>query len=135
MECLLPDERTLSELDHVRLSALLRRVPAAADRLEPLLDAASTLPPREVPPDLVTMHSRIELVDADAGTRSTITLCYPDEADAAQGAVSVLSPVGSALLGRSAGALARWRTPDGRDHAAQIVSLPYQPEAHGDFAA
>jgi len=124
------DERTLSELDHVRLTALARRTPAAAATLEPLLDSAPTVPPAEVPPDLVTMHSRVALNDG-----STLTLSYPDEADAAHGAVSVLSPIGTALLGRRVGAFARWATPDGREHAAQITGLPYQPEASGDFTA
>ena len=135
MERLLTDERTLSELDHVRLAALARRTPAAAATLEPLLDSAPTVAPQDVPADLVTMHTRVELVDPDSGERQTLTLCYPAEADAAQGAVSELSPVGTALLGRSVGAVAHWTTPDGRDHAARIVALAYQPEADGDYTA
>lgn len=135
MESLLTDERTLSELDHVRLSALVRRTPAAAAALEPVLDSAPTVVPADVPPDLVTMHSRIELAEVEGESPGTLTLCYPTEADAAHGAVSVLSPVGTALLGRRVGTVARWTTPDGRDHAARIVAIPYQPEASGDLTA
>ena len=130
------DERTLSELDHVRLTALVRRTPAAAGGpLERLLDGASTVLPRDVPPDIVTMHSQARVEDAITGERSVMTLCYPDEADAATGRVSVLSPVGAALLGRRAGETAAWTAPDGRDHAVHVQAILYQPEASGDYTA
>lgn len=128
-------ERTLSELDHVRLSALARRQGGLHAPLEAVLDAATTLPPREVPADVVTMHSQLSLADATSGARSEITLVYPQEADPAAGRVSVLSPVGAALIGQQVGAVARWSTPDGQDHAAEIVSLSFQPEASGDYTS
>jgi regulator of nucleoside diphosphate kinase len=127
------DERLLSELDHVRLSALVRRNPAAADGpLERLLDGASTVLPHDVPPDIVTMHSQVQVADPTTGARSVLTLAYPTEADPATGRVSVLSPVGAALLGLRVGETAAWATPDGRHHAAQVEAIPYQPEASGD---
>jgi regulator of nucleoside diphosphate kinase len=135
MNITLAPERTLSELDHVRLSALARRSAGAHAPLEAVLEAATTLPPREVPPDVVTMHSRICLADASDGARSEITLVYPQEADPAAGRVSVLSPVGAALIGQQVGAVARWSTPGGQDHAAEILSLSFQPEASGDYTS
>ena len=130
------DERMLSELDHVRLSALVRRTPAASGSpLDRLLEGASTLPPREVPGDVVTVHSQVRVTEPATGERSELILCYPTEADPVSGRVSVLTPVGAALLGRRVGETATWSTPDGRDHAALIEALPYQPEAAGDYTA
>jgi len=130
------DERTLSELDHVRLTALVRRTPSAVGGpLERLLDGASTVLPHDVPPDIVTMHSQVRVVDTATGECTVVTLCYPDEADPATGRVSVLSPVGAALLGRRIGETAAWETPDGRDHAAHVEAILYQPEASGDHTA
>jgi regulator of nucleoside diphosphate kinase len=128
------DERTLSELDHVRLSTLMRRTPAAAGGLlERLLDGASTVLPEDVPADLVTMHSRLRLVDPATGERSELTLAYPAEADPASHQLSVLSPVGTALLGCRVGDTASWATPDGQAHACVVEAILYQPEAAGDY--
>jgi len=132
------DERTLSELDHIRLARLTRHDAAAATRgestrLEALLDDAELVSPRAVPPDVVTMHSQVLLVDVGSGRRSKVTLCYPSDADPAIGFVSVLSPIGAALLGVRVGAIARWRTPTGQEAAAEVVALLSQPEASGDY--
>lgn len=136
MEHLLADERLLSELDHVRLTHLVRRTPAAAGGpLDQLLDGAHTVMPREVPADLVTMNSRVQVADEKTGAPSVLTLSYPDEADAASGHVSVLSPLGAALLGRRVGATVSWSAPDGRGHGLVVSALEYQPELSGDYTA
>mgnify|MGYP000429170376 CR=1 FL=1 len=80
-----------------------------------------------------TAIREVLLHDAADGTPGKITLCYPADAEPAAGFVSVLSPVGQALLGLQAGELARWTTPDGRMHAARIEALLFQPEASGDY--
>ncbi len=126
-------ERTLTELDHVRLTRLLQRQPAEPAVIGELLDVAQVVPSRAVGPDVVTMYSQVLLHDAADGTPSKITLCYPADAEPAAGFVSVLSPVGQALLGLRCGELARWITPDGRTHAARIEALLFQPEASGDY--
>jgi regulator of nucleoside diphosphate kinase len=132
-------ERTLTELDHVRLLSLLRR-DALADAsapprriLEDVLDASALVPSREVAPDVVTMHSQVLLQDLQTGERSMLTLCFPAETDAASGFVSVLSPVGSALLGLRVGSVARWSGPSGSESAAEILAVPYQPESRGHY--
>lgn len=133
-------ERTLTELDHVRLLNLLHRDArgdgAAPPRrsLEEVLESSALVPSREVAPDVVTMSSRVLLHDLQTGQRSTLTLCYPAEADPAVGLVSVLSPVGSALLGLQAGSVARWSTPAGGEKAAEVVAVLFQPESNGDYA-
>ncbi len=136
----LPDlERTLTELDHVRLSRLLRRQsgsmpPRASSRqMDELLDAAQVVPAREIAPDVVTMYSQVLLRDAHSGADSKLTLVYPADAEPAAGFVSVLSPVGRALLGLRVGEAAHWSSPDAAAHAAEVVALLFQPEASGDY--
>lgn len=133
-------ERTLTELDHVRLLNLLRRdsrdegstLPWNA--LADLLDASDLVPSTEVSADIITMHSQVELRDVQTGQRTTLTLCYPMGADAAAGLVSVLTPVGSALLGMRVGSVARWNSPGGDERAAEIVAVLFQPESSGHYA-
>ena len=133
-------ERTLTELDHVRLSKLLRRDrhggrPSTPPPLvEQLLDHFAIVTPQQVGPDVVTMGSQVLLQDAASGECSRLTLCYPADAAPALGRISVLSPVGSSLLGRPVGSVARWRTPAGEERAAEILALLFQPEASGDYA-
>ena len=127
---LLPNDRTLTELDAARLLRLQRQ--GAALPVAELLDSASLVPSREVPPDVVTMYSQLRVLDA-AGSEQQLTLCYPDDAEPARGFISVLSPVGLALLGLRVGSVARWRPPDGAQHSAEIVALSFQPEASGDY--
>ncbi|MED5619647.1 GreA/GreB family elongation factor [Ideonella sp. BN130291] len=133
-------ERTLTELDHVRLLNLLRRdplgegLPGRGHDVEDLLDASAIVPSREVPPDVVTMYSQVLLQDLQTGQRSTLTLCYPADAEPAAGFVSVLSPVGRSLLGLRVGSVARWATPVGEDKSAEVLAILFQPESSGDFS-
>jgi regulator of nucleoside diphosphate kinase len=132
-------ERTLTELDHVRILNLVRRDArgdgslANGPVIEDLLDASAIVPSRQVSPDVVTMYSQVLLQDLQSSQRSTLTLCYPADAEPAAGFVSVLSPVGSALLGLRVGSVARWATPAGDQKAAEIVAILFQPEASGDY--
>jgi regulator of nucleoside diphosphate kinase len=133
-------ERTLTELDHVRLLNLVQRTkraePPSAGQLaiEPLLEACAVVAAREVPPDVATMYSQLLLQDLDTGERHKLALCYPADAEPAAGFVSVLSPVGSSLLGLSVGGVARWLTPAGQEKRAEILAILFQPEASGDYA-
>ena len=139
MEVVTP-ERTLTELDHVRLLNLLRRdargegCSAQLQAVEDMLDGSALVPSREVPPDVVTMYSQVLLQDVHTGQRSTLTLCYPADAEPAVGFVSVLSPVGSALLGLPVGSTARWSTPIGDQGGAEILAILFQPESSGDYS-
>ena len=136
METSTHDDRTLTELDHVRLTKLVRNAaasPATEWPVEATLDGAELVSSRQVAPDVVTMYSQVLLADPAGGDEYKLTLCYPSDADPASGMVSVLSPVGASLLGVRVGALARWRTPGGEEGAARVVALLYQPEASGDY--
>ena len=124
-------DRTLTESDHLQLTRLIERTgraPAPAP-LRDVLDAADIVPEAELPADVVSMYSRVLLVAADAGSPHTLTLCYPADANAATGHVSVTSPVGSSVLGMRAGCVARWRTPDGATGTAEIAEVLFQPES------
>lgn len=124
-------ERLLTELDFARLNNLNgAHIPS---ELAQTLDALDLVPSREIPPDVVTMYSQVIVQDLTTGTRQRLTLCYPTDAEPHQGFISVLSPVGTGLLGQRVGAIARWRTPNGDECMAEIVALLFQPEASGDY--
>lgn len=133
-------ERTLTELDHVRLLNLVRRdrrgdgSPTPRETIEHVLDACAIVPSRQIPPDAVTMYSQVMLQDLVTGVRSKLTLCYPADAEPAAGFVSVMSPVGASLLGQTVGSMARWSTPAGDQRAAEVLAILFQPEASGDYA-
>lgn len=135
------DERTLTELDHIRITELIHRgshpdvvVSDAADWFESVLKVADLVPSRKVSPDIVTMYSQVLLADPETGERRTLTLCYPTDAEPEQGFVSVLSPVGRSLLGLRVGCIARWRNPSAELCAAEVVAILFQPEDSGDYA-
>jgi regulator of nucleoside diphosphate kinase len=124
-------ERTLVERDFDRITKLLDgKLP---QQMTELLDAADILRSREIPADIVTMYSQVELVDIPSQRRSQITLCFPAESEPAAGLVSVLSPVGCALLGLRKGSIARWRLPGGEERSAEVAAVLFQPEASGDY--
>jgi regulator of nucleoside diphosphate kinase len=100
--------------------------------LAPELDRADIVPFRAVPPDVVTMNSRVAFEDETAGEFRIVTIVYPQEADPSEGKVSVMAPVGSALLGLSVGQSIEWCFPDGRPRTLRVVELLYQPEAAGN---
>lgn len=125
--------RLLNELDHVRIDRLLSRAGQTGETLTDLLDDADIVPPSEVPADVVTMYTRVTVHDLGDGTRRTLTVCYPEDADASAGFVSVLSPIGTALLGRRIGEETQWTTPTGAVQRLRIDELLFQPEASGDY--
>lgn len=104
----------------------------ASDALEWELHRARVVAQRDVPPDVVTMNSEVEYEDLETGHRRTVRVVYPKDADASRGRVSVLAPIGSALLGLAAGDEIEWTVPTGRKRI-RVVALRYQPEAAGDF--
>ena len=96
------------------------------------LSIAETVEPKSVPADVVTMNSRVVVQDLETGESSEYTLVFPEQADVAQGRLSVVSPIGTAILGYSKGDSIAWQTPGG-PRQIKIVDIPYQPEAAGDY--
>jgi regulator of nucleoside diphosphate kinase len=103
--------------------------------LQAELDRADVVGHDEVPAGVVTMNSRVRVFDENEGRELVLTLVYPSQADADAGRISVLAPVGSALLGLSVGQSIDWPMPEGRTKTLQILEILYQPEASGDFAS
>jgi regulator of nucleoside diphosphate kinase len=96
------------------------------------LDDAEIVSSKEVRPDVVTMNSKVVLRDLDTSETRTCTLVFPRDADADKGAISVLAPVGTAILGYAKGDVVEWQVPGGV-RRIKIEDILYQPEAAGDF--
>jgi regulator of nucleoside diphosphate kinase len=92
------------------------------------LEGAEVVEPERVPADVVTMHSRVRVRDMVSGEEMTYELCYPTEASVEGGRLSVLAPIGTALLGYRAGDVVRWPVPGGV-RVLKIDALLHQPEA------
>jgi regulator of nucleoside diphosphate kinase len=92
------------------------------------LEGAEIVEPERVPPDVVTMHSRVRVLDVMSGESTTYELCYPTEASLETGRLSVLAPIGTALLGYREGDVVEWPVPGGV-RVLKIDALLHQPEA------
>lgn len=115
----------LGEEDHGRLlglaTAVLDTLPEVADELLSELDRASVVPAAAVPKGAVRMGSTVTF-EADGKAR-TVTLVYPGAADIASGRISVLTPIGAALIGLSKGQRISWTTRDGRRHELAVTEV------------
>lgn len=128
---------TLSSLDLDRLETLLDSLPADAfpgkDALRAELDRAELVEPEQVPPTVVTMNSTVRFNIASSDEDFRLTLVYPKDIDGASDKISILAPVGSALLGLSVGDEIEWPRPGGGILKVKIVEIIYQPERAGEF--
>ncbi len=123
-------EQDLARLD--RLLATSAKTPNVT-QLEEELSRAVAVPAEKISPDVVTMNSRVRFADVDTGEESEVTLTYPQDADTETSKVSILAPVGAALIGLSVGETIAWPMPSGKQRRLRIMAVPYQPEAAGDF--
>lgn len=120
----------LSEADAERLRGLLFQIPRPKrELLEQELERAEILPDERLPAQIITMNSRVEFQDEATGERKTVSLVFPHDSDAAHGRVSVLAPVGTALLGMSVGQRVSWPMPDGRFRTLKVLSVGREEEA------
>ena len=129
----------ITRADAEKLKTLLRESQYSQYRGSPYLkmlqaelERANFVEPSEIPVDLVTMNSQVVLQDLEEGDFSTYTLVYPEQADAAEGKISVLAPIGTAMLGYRVGEIFAWDTPGGV-RKIKVVEIVYQPEASGNF--
>lgn len=130
---------TITHEDRRRLGTMLQSVHAIRaerreylDALESNLERARAADPTEVPPDLVTMNSTVELCDLETGEIETYTIVYPERADVALERISVLAPIGRAVLGSRAGDVAEVKVPSGW-RRIRVEGIRYQPENAGDY--
>ena len=135
------EERTIyiTEFDLKRLQELIieakrvdRRGNEYLDSLEAELSRGKVVASTEVPPDVITMNSRVHLVDMDTLEEMVYTLVFPQDAEIAQSKISVLAPIGTAMLGYRVGDTFTWQVPDGV-RRLQVKKVLYQPEASGDY--
>ena len=101
-------------------------------KLEHELELAETVAPEEVPGDVITMRSKVRLKDLTTGEEMVYTLVFPTEADFDEGKISVLAPVGTAMLGYRVGSRIEWQVPSGL-RRLKVEEILYQPEAAGDY--
>lgn len=128
-------EIVVTDHDFERLTKLVVEVPPrqreAAALLDQELDRAAIVPSAMVGPDVVTMHTQFVYEDASRPGRREITLAYPDEVHDKPGNVSVLAPLGAALLGLRVGQSIAWPPHDSKAPRFRVVEVLYQPEANG----
>ena len=117
--------------DARRLEALLSTATGQRSPMAPLLEEellrAQLVEPARLPSGTVAMYSRVVCQDETSGEQHDIELVYPHEADADQGKISVLAPLGAALLGLSVGAAIDWPVPGGRVTRVRVIDVPCQP--------
>lgn len=100
--------------------------------LERELERALLVTSKEIPSDIITMNSKVLLKDMDSGEEMTYTLVYPEDADLLEDKISVLAPVGTAILGYRVGDVLDWPVPGGVLRLS-VQEILYQPEAAGDY--
>lgn len=130
----------LTENDYGRLRQLYAELSrqsegmqAGLETLEEILDLARVVQADKVPTDVVTMNSQVMFEDVRTGDKGTVTIVYPTETDVATRRISILSPVGAALIGEAEGAEVELPVPHGGNRRIRIVNVLYQPEAEGHF--
>ena len=132
--------RVITELDAARIRELGARLPdrgRGLPALNGLIDVvdreADVVPGAAISPDVVTVNSTVSFRDEATGTVHRVTVVYPSETSVGLRKISVLSPVGAALLGQRAGRLVEVPLPDGTRREIRLMEVHYQPEASGDY--
>ena len=123
----------ISAGDNARIHSSLEKAnPEVAELLLEELDSATILPDDQLPTNVVNMGSEVWFRDLESGSSSHCTLVFPHQADAAQQRVSVLAPVGAALIGLAEGETISWPVPDGKLRKLQVVTVKQANNAAAD---
>lgn len=129
----------ITELDRRRLLDLIMDAQSKGyhgsiylEKLRGELDRAEIVQPQEIPDDVITMNSKVALLDLDTQEEEIYTLVYPENANSTEGKVSVLAPIGTAMLGYRVGDVFEWEVPAGK-RRLKVDRIIYQPEASGDY--
>ena len=130
----------ITESDYGRLRNLVESSKQFSQRdtehlvaLEEELERATIVAAESVPPNVITMNSRVRVRDLNDGRTITYQIVFPRDADVAKNRISVLAPIGTGLLGYAAGSTVEWRVPSGT-RRWRILNVEYQPEAAGAAA-
>ena len=129
----------ITEPDYNRLSTLIEKTRDGngvdrqyLNKLESELDRAEIVDAKDIPANVITMRSTVRLKDLVSGEENTYSLVFPTEADFSQGKISVLAPIGTAILGYKSGDTIEWTVPSGL-RRLKVDKIVYQPEAAGHF--
>jgi len=127
----------MTSRDLERLEKLIQALPANAfpskAALEAELERAEIVEPERIPPDVVTMNSTVRFTLTESREEFSLTLVYPHESQGQPDRISILAPVGSALLGLSVGDEIQWSMPGGGVSTVRVVEVSYQPERAGEL--
>jgi regulator of nucleoside diphosphate kinase len=125
----------ITQADMTRLRSLIESLKTSREDIKDLraeLDQASIVAPADIPPDVITMNSKAQLRDLADHEIMTYTLVFPAKANADDGLISVLAPIGTAMLGHQVGDEFEWNVPGGTVRL-RVESVLYQPEAAGHY--
>lgn len=129
----------ITAFDMTRLKELVAVASEFSDRdrghlrdLEEELGRARVVDPKKVPRDVITMNSKVRIRDLDSGEEKVYSLAFPRDADIGRSKISILAPVGTALLGYRVGDTIEWNVPAGL-RRLKVEEILYQPEAAGDY--
>lgn len=129
-----------TEIDRERLGHLIERVRSENEqgnfsyinRLEEKLEYAESVAPEQIPPDVVTMRSKVSFKDLDSGDKYVYSIVFPMEVNSDEGKISILAPLATALLGHKSGDTIEFQAPS-RLRRLKIEEILYQPESAGDL--
>lgn len=126
----------INRLDAERLQRLIDDAETGldvAEALEAELERSEVLDPEDMPDDVVSMNSQVEFTDIGKDRRFKRTLVYPHSLATTEDGISVMAPVGAALLGLRVGETIEWPLPGGQTVTLRIESVLWQPEREGQF--
>lgn len=135
----LAGELIITEADKKRLQELIDdmmhfelQAKARVRDLDTELNNAEVVDAQQIPSDVITMNSKVLLAFGESEEEIIYSLVYPDEADMSNNKISVLAPIGTAILGYREGNIIEWKVPDGIVQV-KVKKVLYQPEMAGDF--
>jgi regulator of nucleoside diphosphate kinase len=123
-------DRLTELIDGLRLSPKTNQ--ANLDLLEKELYRAVLVDPPNIPRDVITMNSKVIISDTESGEKTTYTLVFPSAANISENKLSIMAPLGMALLGYRTGDIIEWPVPSGV-RKLKVDEIIYQPEAAGDY--
>lgn len=128
----------ITKQDYEKLMLLINKVPFHSEQRSKLdglceeLDRAEVVDPKDIPNNVVTMNSQIDVESVESGKVMTLQLVYPDDAEIKEQKISIFSPIGTAIIGYEVGDVIDWPVPSGTKKF-KITNIRYQPESSGDF--
>ena len=127
----------LNKKDYERLNEMIMKTGGEIKKqylkdLRNEIENADIVNPEQIPADYITMNSKIRFKDIETEESFIFTIVYPSDADTGQGKMSVLAPIGTALLGNRVGDIISWQVPDGQKKF-RVEEILYQPEANKNF--